>query len=208
MSALGVALLVLVAGCTPTGGEKYLQAQRELLAAKERVFKLENQLSDEQKTVRQLQNQVAKNRNMSPDVLNELASPVRIELASQSGGYSIDNRTGDAGIVLYVQPIDKDNDPIKVAGSFKVTLLDLSEPASPKVIAPYDFDVPNTKKLWYGRFLTYHYTVRCPWPPGGAPKTDKVTAVVEFTDLLTGRVLTTQKVFEIKRPPVLASKPS
>jgi hypothetical protein len=57
--------------------------------------------------------------------------------------------------------------------------------------------------------MTNHFSARCPWPSTGAPNIDKVTAVAEFKDLLTGRVLTAQGVFEIKRPPVLtASKPA
>lgn len=198
----------LAVGCNTVSGEKYMQVQRELQASKEHTTKLESQLSDEQKTVRNLQKQVATARGLSTETLQELASPVRIDLASQSGGYDLDKKTGDDGIALYIKPIDKDGDVIKAIGSIRVTLLDLSEPTSPQVISTYDFDMPTTKKQWYGRFMTQHYTIRCPWPPGKLPKTDKVTAIVEFTDLLTGRVLTAQKTFDVKLPPVLATKPA
>lgn len=206
--AATLAAILSMAGCNTVPGEKYLQVHRELLAAKEHVGKLENQLADEQKTVRNLQNQVATARNISPETLKDLVAPVRIELASRSGGYGTDGKAGDQGIVLYIQPIDQDGDVIKAAGSIRVTLLDLSVPTSPKVVSPYDFDVPTTRKKWYGRLMTYHYTIRCPWPPGSLPQADKITAVVEFTDLLTGRVLTAQKPFDIKRPPMPASKPA
>jgi hypothetical protein len=198
---------MLATACNTVPSDKYLVAVQDAQAAKERVSRVENQLSDEQKTVKHLQNQVATARHMSPDVMKELTAPVRIELASQSGGYTKDNQVGDQGIVLYVQPIDSDGDVIKATGSFRATLLDLTEPTSPKVISPYEFDIPNTRKLWYGRFMTTHYTLRLPWPPGPPPKADKITAVVEFTDLLTGRVLTTQKAFDIKHAPIVASQP-
>ncbi len=196
---------LLLAGCAQTvPAKKYFDLQLQAQTSKEQVSRLENQLADEQKTVRNLQQQVANVRGINMTELKELTAPVRISIESPSGGYTVDNKPGDAGIVLYIRPIDRDGDPIKAAGSLRVTLLDLSRPSEPKVISTYDFDPQTLSKMWYGRLLTNHYTVRCPWPPSGAPKTDKVTAVVEFTDLLTGRVFTTQEAFDITLPPKIA----
>lgn len=197
-------------GCADTvPTQQFLQVQRESQAAKEQVSRLESQLSDEQKTTRNLQEQVANVRGMDKDIIGQLILPVRIELARQSGGYDTDGKPGDDGIVLYVQPVDKDGSVIKAAGSFKVTLLDLSKPTEPVVVSSYEFDVPTTRGLWYGRFMTNHFTIRCPWPPSGPPASDEITARVEFTDLITGRVMTAQERYQFKRAPVLSeTRPS
>jgi hypothetical protein len=55
-------------------------------------------------------------------------------------------------------------------------------------VAEKTFTPEELRPLWYGRFMTQHYTLRVPWqsefkthPPS------KVTALVRFTDLLTGQ---------------------
>jgi hypothetical protein len=201
--ALSVA--ALIGACDTIPADKFREADQARQAAQEKVRQIEAQVADEQKTVRNLQEQLASARGIDTETLAQLAAPVRLQFASQSGAYDTDGKTGDDGIVLYVQPVDSDGDVIKAAGSMRVTLLDLSDPTQPKVISPYEFDVPNTRKLWYGRLMTSHFTVRCPWPPNGVPKVNQVTAVAEFKDLLTGRVLTAQQAFPVTPPPVLTA---
>lgn len=199
------AVIAVLAGCEAGRTEAFLEVQREAQALREQVNQLETQLTAEQQTVRGLQKRLATMRGMEPGLLDQLVTPVRIELAGQSGSYTTPGSPEDAGIVLYVQPIDEDGHVIKAAGSFLVTLLDLSDPRNPSVVATYEFDVPTTRGLWFGRFLTNHFTLRCPWPPTGPPPIDEVTARVEFTVLLTGRVLIAQERFEVKRPPVVTA---
>lgn len=198
-----------LSGCDAVPAEEFRQVQRESQAAQEQVRQLETQLAEEQRTVRNLQEQLTTLRGIDPETAEQLPAAQKIQIERMSGGYDTDRKPGDDGIVLYVQPVDSDGDVIKAPGSIKVTLLDLSEPENPRVIAPYNFDAPTTRKMWYGRLMTNHYTVRCPWPPGGPPRIDQVTAVVEFKDLLTGRVLTAQEAFDIALPPeVGATQPN
>jgi hypothetical protein len=120
-----------------------------------------------------------------------------------SGGYDTDGKPGDDGIVLYVQPYDEDGHVIKAAGSLRVVILDPLCPPNQNVVAEYLFDVPTTRKMWYGRLMTQHFSIRCPWPTGQIPLHSELTAHVAFFDLLTGRTLTVQKAFKIVLPPDL-----
>jgi hypothetical protein len=202
-----MAALILLGGCDSVPTSRFNQVQRESLAAQEKAGQLEEQLGIEQRTVRNLQAQLARSRGLTPETLEQLVTPVRLTLERQSGGYDQDKKPGDDGLVLYVQPIDADGDVIKAAGSLQVVLLNLSEPTNPRVVSTYDFDVPTSRKMWYGRLMTNHFTVRCPWPPDGPPPVDEVTARVEFTDLLTGRVLVAQERYPIRRAPIITSQP-
>jgi len=181
--------------------EKFQACQRELQAGQEEVRRLEAQLSAEQETSRTLRAQLAEARGQGQGWLETLVTPVKIELERMSGGYDNDGRTGDDGIVLYVQPIDRDGQVIKSAGTLKVTLLDLANPPERRQIAEYNFDAPTLRAKWYGRLLTHHFTVHCPWPGGQPPAHDEVTAHVVYADTLTGRSMTAQAVYKIKFPP-------
>ncbi|NLX13073.1 MAG: hypothetical protein GXY44_05375 [Phycisphaerales bacterium] len=183
--------------------EKFQNVQRELQACQERSPRLEEQIAAQQKTIENLQSRIAELRGMSPDALREMVYPEKIELTRWSGAYNEDERTGDDGLLLYIQPIDRDGHVIKAAGELNITLLDLADPTAPAVIASYKFEASKTRSFWHGRLMTLHYTVRCPWPPGYEPRHDQITAQVSFTDLLTGAVLTTQRTFPITLAPKL-----
>ncbi len=205
VSQVAVALMAAFwTGCSAVPAEKFQQTQRELQLSQERVRRLEQQIADEQQANRHLQEQVARLRGMKKsEVMEELVTPVRIELVSPSGGYNADGQAGDDGLELFVRPIDRDGHVIKCAGTIKVTILDPLSPPNRNVVAEYNFDVPTTRKMWYGRLLTQHFTIRCPWPTGQIPIHDEPIAHVVFNDLLTGRMLTTDHSYKITLPPVL-----
>lgn len=197
-------LLVPLAGCPDTVNvKKFNECQTKLLETQEQVKKLEGDLVDRQQTIRNLQEQTRTLREIKAP-MEQLTTPVKIELARMSGGYGED-QPYDMGLVLYVQPIDKDGDVIKAAGTIKATLFDLENPPDKTVIAECAFDASETHSLWYGKLWTNYYAVRCPWPEGKAPAHNKVTARVVFTDLLSGASLSTQQVFEIRLPATATS---
>lgn len=200
---LGASLMMIAtAGCAGISAEQFRDTQRQLQLSQERVRQLESQVAAEQEGTRVLQAQIARLRGLDrKETMGQLVAPTRIDFASMSGGYDTDGEVGDDGIVLYVQPYDDDGHVIKAAGSLRVTILDPLSPPDQNVVAEYRFDVPATRKLWYGRLMTQHFTIRCPWPNGRFPLHTELTAHVAFFDLLTGRTLTAQKAFKIMAPP-------
>jgi hypothetical protein len=199
-ACFGPALMVV--GCNTVSGEEYGRVQRELINTQEQVQKLQAQVAAKQQAIDMMKNrEVAGAPGVTPKKLEELEVPVRIDLERLSGGYNDDGQPGDDGIVLYIQPIDRNGDVIKAAGSIKVTLLDLANSPDQYIIDECQFDVKKTRELWYGQLWTHHYTVHCPWQPGRPPRHDEITARVEFQDLLTGKTLTAQGVYKIQIPP-------
>ncbi len=201
-SLLGVVAVAALAmpACNTVPGEKFQNVQRELQLAQEKIQQLERQVLDQQQTIRSQQEQVATLRGVKTSDIDQLVIPDKIELERLSGAYDNDGKPGDDGIVLYVQPVDRDGSVIKAAGTIDVKLVDLANPPDDMVIATYHFDPPTTRSLWYGRLMTNHFTVRCPWPPNRLPEHPDITAQVTFTELLTGRVLQAQGVFKVKLP--------
>lgn len=186
--------------CACISGEEYARCQRELITSQGEVRKLQEQLTARDQTIDLLKAQAAEVREVDPKDYDLLIVPVRVELERQSGGFNADDTPGDDGLILYVQTFDRNNDAIKAAGWIRVTLLDLANPQERMVLGEYTFDARKTRELWYGKMWTHHFTVHCPWFPGQTPAHDEITARVEFTDLLTGRKLTTQAAYKITLP--------
>ena len=197
-----IAVLASLSGCTDMPVARYNEVQQELLEVRESNRRLETQLADRDAAIRNLQEQIAVLRETGAP-LDDLVVPVSIELDRLSGGYDKDGRPGDDGIVLYIRPMDKDGSVLKVAGTVHVKLYDLQNPPDRNLLAECRFDAQETRSLWFGRLMTNHFTIRCPFPH--PPVHDRITAEVTFTDLLTGRPLHAQGVYTVKLPPAETS---
>ena len=200
---ISLVILSLLAGCFDSvSGEKFQATQRKLQLSQEQNKRLENELAEQQQSMRTVQSQLARLQGLSSEEkLDQLVTPVRLELEGLSGAYDTDGNAGDDGFLLFIRPIDRDGHVIKAAGTLRVNILDPLNPPNRNVVAEYYFDVPTTRELWYGRLWTQHFTVRCPWPTGQIPMHDELTVHVTFIDLLTGRTLTTQQACKITLPP-------
>jgi uncharacterized coiled-coil protein SlyX len=203
-----LALLVPLAGCDAFGGgsQETRRLEQQVAAQKEHITKLEADVVALKQTVDEQREQIRTLQALGPERLDELVYPVRIELDRLTGGYDDDGRPGDDGVVAYVHPIDADGHIIKAAGSIVMEVFDLAASAEARLVTRAELDVPNTRKAWYGRLWTHHFTVRCPWPPPARkpPAHRDLTVKVQFTDLLTGKTLTAQKAVTIEFPPEMA----
>ncbi len=186
-------------GCdAQTDSMRRLKDQVE--AQKTQIATLEKNLADAQKTVDEQKQQIATLQKVGPDRMAKLVVPTGIQFARLTGGYDDDGRPGDDGVVAYVQPVDVKGHVIKVAGSIRMQVFDLANPPGRQVVAEGEWDVDHVADMWNGRLWTGHYTVKCPWPPPDRKPPDhrELTIRVEFTDLLTGKTFTAQKVVEVK----------
>jgi uncharacterized coiled-coil protein SlyX len=169
------------------------ELQSQISKLDQRIAEQDQQLAGQRTTIAQLHEQLAKVRGLSDEDLQKIFSPERIEIASLSGGDDYDGKPGDDGITVYLKPLDRDGDAVKVAGDIRIELYDLANPPGQNRIGVYSIGVDQVSAYWYGKFATYHYTVRCPWQHG-PPQHNEITIRVTFVDFLTQRVMTAQTV--------------
>lgn len=134
-----------------------------------------------------------------PEARRQAAFPrvQRVDAAPLSGGYDDDRDGVDDGIVIYLSCHDEDGDAVKAPGMVRVRLLNLSAPAAQQVVGESTVEPEALRKLWYGRVASQHYAIRTPWADGRRrPPAAKITAVVTFTDLMTGRSFEWQGAIE------------
>lgn len=168
--------------------------------ARETIARQNDELAAQKATIDTLEKRVETVRAIRPEDLRKLFHPVKLEIDSLSGGYDTDGRPGDDGVVVYLRPLDDDGDALKVAGQITIQLYDLAAPPGENLIAEYVIPVDEARELWYGKLMTQHYTVRCPWQHS-PPRHPEITISASFVDYLTQRVISAQKTCTVKLPP-------
>ncbi len=197
VSPLAGFALLPSAGCHST---TELELQRQVLRLTEQISEKNHQLAAGQASIDGLHRQLQETRGLTDEDLKKIFFPEKIEIASLSGGDNYDGEPGDDGITVYLRPVDRDGDPVKVAGDIRIELYDLANPPDENLIGEYFIGVDQVSKLWYGKLGTYHYTVRCPWQ-GNPPQHDEITVRATFVDFLTQRAITAQTVCKVTRAP-------
>jgi hypothetical protein len=164
-----------------------MQEAQERRALEERIAQLERQVVEREDTIRQQSRQIQTIQGLGAEErLTRIPHAVRIELDSLTGGYAPPGRVGDEGVVVYLRPYDRDGDVVKAAGRVRIRLTDPEAPESARDLGEYWFDEEALRKAWYGRLMTSHYTLRCPWR-AGPPANPNITVHVKFYDLVTGQ---------------------
>ena len=174
-----------------------VEARREVLRLRETVAQQKNELAAQEETISKLNKQLDTVRAIKPEDLAKIFYPVQLVIDSLSGGYDSDGKPGDDGVVVYLRPVDADGDVLKVAGEIRIQLYDLAAPPRQNLIGEYVIPVDEARKLWYGKFLTNYYAVKCPWPHG-PPQHSEITIRATFIDYLTQRVITAQQTCQVK----------
>jgi hypothetical protein len=196
-SALLGVILTAASGCQPETGP---ELHREISQLRAQIDEQKQLIETQQVKISKLSQQIQVARALAPDALEKVFYPEKIVIDTLSGGDDYDGKPGDDGVTVYVKPVDRDGDALKAAGDIRVQLYDLQNPPGKELIGEYEFPVDRVSRLWYGKLMTYHYTLRCPWQHG-PPEHDEITVRVTFTDYLSQRMMTTQAVCTVKPAP-------
>jgi hypothetical protein len=168
------------------------KSQQEIQQLKKASESLQAAAADQRKQISTLQ-------ALGPKRLERLYYVSEIQMSRYTGGVDTDGKGGHDAIKVYMVPVDQDGSVIKAAGAVTIQLYDLGEPAGKNLIGEYNWPVEKVGAQWSSSMLTYHYSFVCPWQHG-PPKHDEITVRVEFTDYLTGKTFTAQKLCTITLP--------
>lgn len=190
---------LLVAGGTGCQTATEIALRREIATLRDAVQKKEHRLAAQQAALDELNQQLRVARGFSEEDLKKLYYPERLVIDSLSGGADYDRRPGDDGVTVYLRPVDRDGDAVKVPGDITIQLYDLAAPAQANFIGEYKVPVDQVGRLWHGKLLSQHYTIKCPWPHG-PPQHAEITIRALFVDYLTKRVVSAQSTCQVELP--------
>ena len=181
--------------------EKYDRTATQLTEAREALRKLQGDRDGLQAVVIDQQKQIRVLQRLGEGRMEKLFHVRRIALGRYTGGADLDGVEGDDGIKVYLRPIDQEGSVVKTAGEVRIGLFDLAADPQDNLIGEYEFTVEQVSKQWSGGFMAYHFSFECPWKLA-PPARDEITVRVQFTDYLTGKVFTAQKLCKVKLPPL------
>ena len=188
--------LILIAGC-------------EAPAAKLSVAKQIVQLREEKNQLNQ-QLQSCKTENALSaeqiEILSTIAVDQRLQNIYQTQEIKITRFTNlydkdEDGLfeklITYIQPIDQDGDIVKATGYVSIQLWDLNKPDDQAMIGQWDFSAGQLRKLWRSAVVT-SYRFECGLDQQLQQLTTPLTVIIVFTDYLTGKTFTEQKIIKPK----------
>ena len=186
------AALMIMAGCRNTGPAsawtKISQLEDERASLKETV-------ADLRKQNKQLKEQFQNLANLDSEIRIELLANIeRIAIGKRSGFFDKDKDGTEETFITYLKTYDDSGDVIKSAGDVNLQLWDLSKDADEALLGEWDVKAKELKNLWMGMMLTDYYRLSYKIPSKLNDKQKELTIKVKFTDYLTGKVFTEQKV--------------
>jgi len=170
------------------------RAERDRLQAE--IERLQAQAARQAEQIQTLQ-------GLGPKRLDRLVRVEKIDIGRYTAGRDTDGKPGHDAVRVYLRPLDADGHVLKAAGDVRIQLFDLAADAG-RLLAAHDFGVATIRKHWADGMLARHYAFDCPWA-AGPPAHPDVTVRVTFTDYLTGKTFTAQKLCQVALPPTTQS---
>lgn len=186
----------LVVGCAGKPNAANIELRKQNQALIEQLATLEARHRQDQATIQMYEGGTPTVPVLPAERMNELYTVDDLRLGRLTGWADVDPKIdGEDGLKIYVVPLDAADDELKAAGAFKVEAFDLS--AEQTRVGEWNFSIDQARACWNGSGLLYEYVLPCPGH-GALPK-GELTLKITFTDAMTQRVHTVQKV--IKKTP-------
>jgi len=188
-------LAAYVTGCS--GPDKGLPLFDEVNRLKDEKAQLEKRIERVEAEKEQLEKQNKVLSGLPAEVKGEkLYSLESIKVGRLTNLYDKDDDGKREKLIVYIQPIDRNGDIIKAAGSVEIALWNLNNEDGEARLGDWKVGPDELKKLWFSAMMGVNY--RLVFDVGDKVKnyTEPLTVRVAFTDYLTGRVFKEQR--EIK----------
>jgi hypothetical protein len=191
-SIVAGAILLIMAGCQRPEESSAWTKISEL--EDERAY-LKQTITDLRRQNEQIKEQFVTLSNLDRDIrIEALASIDRITIDKRSGFFDKDDDGTEETLITYIKTYDDAGDVIKMAGDVNLQLWDLSKGKNEALLGEWNVEAKELKKLWMGMMMTNYYRISYKIPHLLNDKQKELTIKVKFTDYLTGKIFTEQKV--------------
>ncbi len=119
-----------------------------------------------------------------------------IKISRITNFYDKDEDGKKEKLIVYIQPIDKQGDVLKVGGVVDVQLWDLNKEDGQAKLGQWTAQPDELKQLWFSTVIGSNYRLIFDVGPEIGESKDPLTIKVTFTDCLSGNVFKEQKVIK------------
>jgi hypothetical protein len=189
-------LLAAAAGCESTGGQKIPPA-KQIQTLKQEKRQLARQIEQSEAEAEQLKKQIQILSDLPPEARFEnLYHLQRTKITRYTNLYDKDKDGKKEKLIVYIQPIDEEGDIVKATGAVDVQLWDLNKENGQALLGQWQVKPDELKKLWFATLITINYRLTFDVADKVTGDEEALTVKVTFTDYLTGKVFTEQKVIK------------
>ena len=110
--------------------------------------------------------------------------------------YDKNNDSKKESLIVYLQPVDKNGDIIKAAGSVDIQLWDLNSNEDNALMGSWQVRLEELRKLWFATIVTINYRLTFDVSNMIEEYNQPLVVKMTFTDYLSGRTFTEQKVIK------------
>ena len=183
-------LFAVVIGCQKPYAE-------EVRALKRDKKQLQTQLNKSESEIEQFKKQAQVLSGLKPQVrLENLYNLQKIKLTRYTGLYDKNKDGKKDQLIVYLQPIDQENDIVKASGTVDVELWDLNKKDGQALLGQWHVEPGELRKLWSATMLIINYRLAFDLADKIEDLKDPLTVKATFTDYLTGKVLQEQKIIK------------
>ena len=195
-AVVACSLLIAASGCEDAAAQKFSPGDR-IQQLKEEKRQLQSQIEQTRVENEQLKKQVQFLSELPADVrLENIYNLKKIKLTRFTGLFDKDKSGQYDKLIVYIQPIDEDEDIVKAAGIVDVQLWDLSKPNGQAMLGQWSVEPDQLKELWFATLVTTNYRLTFDITDKIDEFDEPLTVKVTFTDYLSGRVFKQQRVIK------------
>ncbi len=189
-------LLSFLFGCDQAANQR-ISLREQVRQLNAQNTELQSELADMQGENERLSRQVNVLSALGGDVRAEKLNRVKqIKIGKYTNFYDKDDDGTKEKLIVYVQPVDEAGDVIKAAGAVDVQLWDLNKDDGEARLGQWTIGPDELKELWFATMLTINYRFVFDVSTIVQQFTEPLTVKVAFTEYLTGRTFTEQKVIK------------
>ncbi|MHC5083249.1 MAG: coiled-coil domain-containing protein [Planctomycetota bacterium] len=193
-------IVAMLTGCSGPRAEGFLKDIEQLKEENTQLRSDNKRLNQENAQIRQQSLTLsAMKREVRLEIIDTLES---ITIGDRTGIYDKDEDGTPETLVVYVTPLDNQQDAVKAIGNCRIELWDLNQPEDEAQIFKTKFAWNDLNQSWGGNIFNSYYRLEYPHPSNiknhlldKNPK--ELTVKVTFTDYIGGKTLTAQKVITL-----------
>lgn len=196
LALVAVALLTALPGCQAS--KRDLSAQNDELRRSN--LDLERAVEDLNEQLARRERELAAANGQDPGGPVDGVTPPRlagIELDRLTGVLPGDEPGGPRELRVYLRPVDQDGRIVSAAGGARVRLIHTPADGGPAVLVDERYSPEQFHATYRDGITGTHYTLKARVPEGVA-EADTAVLHVAFTDAVTGRVYTAERVVALQ----------